>query len=139
MAELTLNLQGLPPHIAQRVIHTIKREDAAAYALGVIEQRRLKQFYDQAAVPGMNTNLGRQNMVMSQGMRLQAYRQFGQMCFADPEFAPWLLKRDDVFRVKDVGTKIQSGFTGLGDSRKDKDVTRISLISANSRNSRKTA
>lgn len=114
MAELTFNLQGLPPHIAKRVIATIRSEDAAAYALGVIEQRRLKQWYDNAAVAGLNTDIGRQNMVMSHGQRLAAYRQYGQMCFADPDFAPFLLRKHEDYRVKDVGTRVQSGFTGKG-------------------------
>lgn len=109
--ELSVNLAGLPPHIAQRVIKTVRSEDAAAYLLGVLEQRKLKQFYENNAVPGMNTDFGRQTMVMSEGQRLAAYRQYGQMCFADPDFAPWLLKKNEDFRVKDVGTKIQSGWT----------------------------
>lgn len=115
MADLTVNLANVRPEVRHAVLRNLKHEDAAAYALGVIDQIRLKKFYDLHAVPGMNTDIGRQNMVISHGQRLAAYRKYGQMCFADPEFAPWLLKKDDIFRVKDVGTKIQSGFTGLGD------------------------
>lgn len=115
--DFTLNLSGLPPRVAQRIIKTVQHEDAAAYAVGRAEQLRLKKWYDNAATTGMNTDIGRQTMVMSRGQWLMAMRRFGQLCFADPEFAPWLLKKDDVFRVKDVGTRLQSGYTGLGFSK----------------------
>lgn len=112
--ELTMSLKGLPPAVAQGIIKTIRREDAAQYALGVIEQRKLKKLYDQLAAPGFNTDLGRQNMVMSPSQRQEAMRMYGQLCFADPDFAKFLLKHHEEFRVKDVGTRVQSGFTGLG-------------------------
>jgi len=112
--ELSVNLQGLPPQIAHRVIATVKREDAAAYAMGVLEQLKLKRFYDAIAVPGMNTEYTRQTMCLSEGQRREAYRTYGQLCFADPDVARFLLKRHEEYRVKDVGTRIQSGFTGRG-------------------------
>jgi hypothetical protein len=111
MADLTMNLAGLPPSVAHRVMRTIKQEDAAAYALGVLDQIKLKKFYDQMAVPGMNTDIGRQNMVISHGQRLAAYRQYGQKCFADSDFSRFLLKKHPEYQVKDVGTKVQSGWT----------------------------
>ena len=46
--------------------------------------------------------------------RLAATRQYGDLCFADPDFAKFLLKHHPDFRVKDCGTKIQSGYTGAG-------------------------
>lgn len=127
--ELTFNLQGVPPRVAQRIIQTVRSEDAAAYALGVIEQRRLKQFYDNNAVAGMNTDIGKQTMCMSRGQWLTALRQYGQMCFSDPDFAPWLVKKNEDFRVKDVGTKIQSGYTGLGFTTPDLP-TRHGIVAA---------
>lgn len=112
--ELTLNLKRLPPAVAQSVIKTIKREDAAQYALGVIEQRKLKKLYDALAVPGFNTDLGRQTMCLSRSQWYEALRIYGQNCFQDPEFAKFLLKHHEDMRVKDVGTRVQSGYTGLG-------------------------
>lgn len=112
--ELSFSLQGLPPGVAHSVIKTVKREDAARYALSVIEQRKLKKLYDQLAQPGFNTDLGRQTMVISQGQWYEAMRLYGQTCFQDADFARFLLKHHDEFRVKDVGTRIQSGYTGRG-------------------------
>lgn len=109
-----MNLSKLPPHLARSIIQTIKREDAAQYALGVIEQRKLKKWHDQFAVPGFNTDLGRQTMCLSRSQWYEALRIYGQNCFQDPEFAKFLLKYHEDMRVKDVGTKIQSGYTGLG-------------------------
>lgn len=108
-----MNLKSLPPAVAQSIIKTIRREDAAQYALGVIEQRKLKKLYDNLAVPGFNTDLGRQTMCLSRGQWYQALRD-NNACFQDPDFAKFLLKHHEEFRVKDVGTRIQSGFTGLG-------------------------
>lgn len=110
----SVSLKGLPPAVAQSVIKTIRREDAAQYALGVIEQLKLKRMYDQLAVPGFNTDLGRQTMVISQSQWQLAMAQYGQLCFTDPDFARFLLKKHEEFRVKDVGTRVQSGFTGQG-------------------------
>lgn len=110
----SLSLRGLPPGVAQAVIKTIRHEDAAQYALGVIEQRKLKKLYDDLAVPGFNTDLGRQTMCLSRSQWYEAMRIYGQNCFQDPEFARFLLKQHEEMRVKDVGTRVQSGFTGLG-------------------------
>jgi hypothetical protein len=109
--ELTLNLSGLRPDVAQSLIKGLKHEDKAQHDLGVIEQVKLKQFMDTAMQPGANTNIGRACLVMSEGQRLAAMRLHGQRCFQDPDFSAWLAKNNPEFRVKDVGTKIVSGWT----------------------------
>lgn len=108
---LTLDLTRLSPELRQSVVKSIHHEDRARYALGVLDQLRLKRLYDQAAEPGWNTDLGRTSMIVSAGQYQEAINQYGEKCWADPDFAPWLRKRDPVFRVRDVPTKVQSGWT----------------------------
>ena len=112
--ELTLNLSGLHPSTAQAVIKGLRHEDKAKHDLGVLEQIRLKKMMDRLMQPGVNTEVGRVSMVLSPAQRLAATRQYGDLCFADPDFAKFLLKHHPDFRVKDCGTKIQSGYTGAG-------------------------
>lgn len=112
--DFTVDLSKLPPAVAQRVIKKIRHEDRARFDLDLLEQRRLKQLHDELAQPGWNTNMGRQTMCITPG-QWQAFMQvYGQRCWADPDFAKWVLKQEQHadFRVKDVGTKIQSGYTG---------------------------
>lgn len=121
MIDFSVSLRGCSPELARAVRAEFEYDDVARYKLGLIEQARLKRLAEQRAEPGMNSDLGRQQMVLSRNQWLQAMRQFGQLCWADPEFAPWLLKKHEDFRVKDVGTRIQSGWNGKGDSRNKTD------------------
>lgn len=118
--DFTVNLSGVHPDVARGIVTHLRHEDRARHALGLVEQRRLKQAHDQVVGPGFNTNIGRQNMVLSQDQWRRFMQLYGQLCWSDPEFSKWVLKQDQHadLRVKDVGTRIQSGFTGKGDSRR---------------------
>lgn len=117
MAELSLNLAQLHPDVRQSLIKGLVHEDRARHALGVIEQLRLKKMMDAAAQPGFNREIGRTSMVISTGQYQAAQQQYGELCFADPDFGKFLLKKHDDFRVKDVGTRIQSGWTPASEGR----------------------
>ena len=109
-----MDLSRVAPEVRRGVIANLQHEDRARHALGLLEQRRLKQFHDQMAVPGrLNTGLGRQTMIISEDQRLRFMEKYGQMCWADPDFGKWVLKQElhADLRVKDVGTKIQVGWT----------------------------
>lgn len=109
--DLTLDLSGLSPETRLAFQRGLQHEDRARYAVGVTEQLRMKQLADREARAGSNRELGPLRMVMSCDQGDRARREFGPLCFADPEFVPWLLKREEVFRVKETGTRIQSGWT----------------------------
>jgi hypothetical protein len=115
--DLTVDLSRLHPAVAQGIIGHLQHEDRARHALGLVEQYRLKRLYDEMAVPGMNTRLGRTTMVRSRDQWIRFMQKYGQLCWADPEFSPFVLKHHPDMRVKDVGERIQSGYTGKGDSR----------------------
>lgn len=118
--DFTVNLSGLDPAVAQRIIKSVRHADRARHALGLLEQRRLKQFHDQMAVPGvLNTGLGRQNMIVSQDQWQRFMQKYGQLCWADPEFAPWVLKQEQHadLRVKDVPMRVRSGWTPQSEVR----------------------
>lgn len=114
MAEFTLDLTGLHPAVAQGVIRGLHFEDRARYAMGLIEQRRLKQLADKMAVAGgFNNEVGRMSMVTSEDQAFRIRRKYGQLCFLDPDFGKWLLKKPEGedMKVRDVRTKIQTGWT----------------------------
>lgn len=116
--QMVVNLGQLPPLVRHQVMTTLHHEDAAAHALGMAEQIELKKLMDDLAQPGFNREL-RSSMILSRGQWLAANRlaeQSGTL-LSDPDFSKWLFKKHDAMRVKDVGTRIQSGFTGKGDSR----------------------
>ena len=112
--EMTVNLSGLHPAVQQSVIKGLHHEDKARHDLGVLEQLKLKRMWDKVMAPGVNNNIGRASSCMSEDQVLQAKRLYGELCFADPEFMPFLLKQHPEFRVRDCGTRIQSGYTGRG-------------------------
>jgi hypothetical protein len=111
----TMDLSRVAPEVRRSVIFGLQHEDQARHALGLLEQRRLKQFHDQMAVPGqLNTELGRQTMTLSRDQWIRFMQKYGQRCWSDPDFAPWVRKQTAHadLRVKDVGLKVQVGYTG---------------------------
>ena len=112
--DFSVDLSQLPPEVANRAIRKIQHADRAQFELERIEQIRTKQLLDQVVKPGFNNQLGRQSMFIMPSQMHAFRRIYGQMCWADPDFAPWVLKQDQHadFRVRDVGTRIQSGYTG---------------------------
>lgn len=110
---LTLNLTGLHPETARRVIGNIRHEDRAKHALGLIEQLRLKQLHDQMGA-ACHTDVGRQMIVVSPD-QFQRFREaYGDLFWADPDSSKFVWRHHEDMRVKDTGTKIQSGYTGSG-------------------------
>lgn len=117
--DFTVDLSQLPPEVAGRVIRKIQHEDRARFDLELLEQRRAKKFLDRVVRPGFNNELGRQSLFMMP-TQVHAFRQlYGQLCWADPDFAPWVARQEQHkdFVVPDVGTKIQIGYTGRGWSK----------------------
>ena len=115
--ELSINLGGLHPDVARGVIRGLQHEDKARHDLGVLEQLRLKKLMDAVAEPGFNTDIGPAIMVLSPEQAAAARRIYGDRCFADPDFGKFLLRQNPEFRVKDVGTRVQSGWTGRREHR----------------------
>ena len=113
--QFTINLSGVHPEVRNQVIRHVQHEDRARHTLGLIEQARLKKLHDAMAMPGLlNTEIGRQTMVLSRDQWGRFMQKYGEKCWADPDFAPWVLKKSEHadLRVKDVGTKIQVGYGG---------------------------
>lgn len=110
--ELTVNLAGLPPEVAQCVIRGIQHEDRASYLLGLLEQRKAAQYAQAVAAAKYEGEL-RAKAIFSPNQAAMARRQYGELCFADPDWMPWYLKRPEgaEHRVKDAGSKIQVGWT----------------------------
>lgn len=111
MDGISINLSNVHPEVRQTIVKGLQHEDRARHALGVIEQLRLKRMMDAAAVPGFNREIGRTSMIISPGQYQAAQRVYGELCFADPDFGKFLLKQNEEMRVKDVGTRVQSGWT----------------------------
>lgn len=110
-SDFTVDLKGLRPEVARRVIGTVRDEGAARHALGLVRQRRMKQLLDNAE--RVNGGELRQNMIVDETQWIAFMAVYGQRCWSDPDFRKWLQKQDahrDLF-VKDTGTRIQSGYT----------------------------
>jgi hypothetical protein len=109
--DFTTDLSRLEPAVRQRIIKKVRHEDRARHELGLVEQQRLAQLHQ--AVGRVNTEVGRQAMVISPDQYVRFMQVYGPLCWADPEFGKWVLKQDQHadLKVKDVGTRIQSGWT----------------------------
>ena len=113
--KLSQDLTGLHPAVAQSVIRHLRHEDAARHALGLVEQVKLKQLHDQME-GHCHTDIGRQLVTVSADQYQRFRDAYGDLFWADPESARFVWRHHDDMRVKDTGTRIQSGYTGK-DSR----------------------
>lgn len=109
--QLTTDLSGLHPETRQQLIKRLAHEDAARYALGAVDQIRLKRYHDAVVKTGAFNEMGPVQMVISQDQYTRAMEKYGPLCFMDPDFVPFLLRKNDDMRVKQAGTRIQSGYT----------------------------
>lgn len=109
--QLTTDLSGLRPEVRGALIRRLQRDDAARYAVGAADQLRLKNYHDAVVKAGAFNELGPVQMVISRDQYVRAMEKYGPLCFMDPNFVPWLLKRNEDMRVKQAGTRIQSGWT----------------------------
>lgn len=125
--QFTTDISGLPSEVRLALMREYANEDQVRYATGAVEQLRAKRLADAAAVTGMNQEFGRRQMVLSPDQWNRCMTRYGQKCFMDGDFVPFLLRRHDDFRVKDVGTRPQSGYTGRGDSLKRESLNRESV------------
>lgn len=109
--EFTTDLSRLDPEMRQRIIKKVRHADRARFDLGLVEQQRLAQLHQAAG--RVNTEVGRQAMVISPDQYVRFMQVYGQKCWADPDFGKWVMKQEQHadLRVKDVGTRIQSGWT----------------------------
>ena len=109
--QLTADLTGLTPAVRQQLIKKLAHEDKARHDLGVIEQRRMAQRYQNLPIGSFKAELGPAQMILSQDQWQRAMQKYGETCWQDPDFTPWLLKRNEDMRVRQTGTKIQVGWT----------------------------
>lgn len=110
--QLTADLSQLHPEVRRGIIQNLQHEDAAQYALGAIEQAKLKKFYDAVAMPGFSKkDVGPLHFIISPDQAARCRAIYGDLCFMDPDFVKWLKKGNEDMRVREVGTKIQSGWT----------------------------
>jgi hypothetical protein len=111
--QLTADLSQLHPEVRRRIVKNVQHEDAAQYALGAVEQAKLKKFYDALAVPGFSKqDIGPLHFVISDDQAARARAAYGELCFMDPDFVTFLKRHHEDMRVREVGTKIQSGYRG---------------------------
>ena len=114
--QLTADLSQLNPEVRKALIRRLQFEDKAQFDLGVVEQRRMAKLYANAPVGTFKEQLGPAQFIMSQDQWQRAMQRYGQHIFLDPEFVPWLQKKNEDMRVPQRGTKIQVGYVG---SRKE--------------------
>ena len=110
--QFTVNLSGVSPAVRDRVVKNIVHEDVAQYHLACIEQAKMQQMLDQAYAgtgriietrPGMGPLTG----IMHVGIRNWLAAKYGtKTVYSDPDFMPWIQKKEAAFRGRDGKTKI---------------------------------
>lgn len=112
--QLTCDLSGLHPQVRRRIIQTCEREDCAQQAIAWAEQSRLAKFYQDAAVVGTTkSGIGPMTGVIHVALKQLLAAHYGHATvYQDPDFMKFILKKHEAFRVPEVGTRIQSGYTG---------------------------
>lgn len=119
MVDISIGISQLDPLTQQRIISGLKDADRAKHALGLISQKRMIAAANRLAeARQLHTANNRQTLVVDQDQWVRFMIVYGQRCWADPDFAKWVMKQEihkDMV-VKDTGTKIQSGYTGRGDT-----------------------
>lgn len=110
--QLTVDLSGVRPEARHQFVKDVVHEDKAKYALGLIEQRRLAQRAEAIAKAKYQGEF-RAQAVMSEDQWKRTMNDYGQLCMMDPDFMPWLLKREEGrdMRIADPGSKIMIGWT----------------------------
>ena len=63
--QLTTDLSGLGAEVRGALIKRLQHADQARYALGIIEQRRMKQHHDSAGIGTYKSEIGPARMVLS--------------------------------------------------------------------------
>lgn len=112
MATITHDLSRLPLDTRQRIVKRLQDEDCARRALAEVEQAKVKRFYDDNVSPG-TTKSGFGPVSAAIVPYFQGYlrRKYGDTCFQDDDFFKWVLKQEERFRVREVGTKVQVGYS----------------------------
>ena len=108
--QLTTDLSQLAPEVRSGIVRRLQYEDLARHALGLAEQARLKRLHDAAGLGSYKPELGPAQIILSADQWQRAMQRYGTCCMMDPDFVPWLLKRNDDMRVKQIGTKAQVGW-----------------------------
>lgn len=108
--QLTCDLSGLARGTREQFLRDVVHEDKARYALGLVQQTKLKKLADAVTAAKFRSEL-RPQMVMSEDQWKRTMNDYGQHCFLDPDFVPWLLKRNEDMRIRDTASKIQVGWT----------------------------
>ena len=122
--QLTVDLSGVRPDARHQFVKDVVHEDKARYALGLIEQRKLKQHADAIGKAKFAGEF-RPQVVMSADQWKRTMNQYGELCMSDPDFMPWFLKKDENrdLRVKDPGSKIMVGWRGVPSCQNPKPET----------------
>jgi hypothetical protein len=113
--QLTCDLSGLAPEVRRQIIHNCEREDLAQQAIAWSEQARITKFYQDAAVVGTTKeSVGPMTSVMHIALKQLLAAHYGhQTVYQDPDFMKFIMKKHDCFRVREMPTRIQSGYGGL--------------------------
>lgn len=109
---ITADLSGLPLAVRERVVKSVRHEDAAQYALAQLEQARAAAFYRGCTSAGAHGGVGRLTSAVHVGIKHFLAKLHGHaIVHEDPEYLPWLLKHHEEFRVPDGRQRVGIGFT----------------------------
>jgi hypothetical protein len=102
----------MPKETRERLLRSLSDKNAAKLATAKVNQVKLNQLYNAAAVPGATKpGFGPLQMVIDPYLAQYFSRtcEAREMVWEDPEFSRWLLKNGPEFRVREAPTKVQVG------------------------------
>lgn len=109
----TADLTHLPLETRRRVVEKLGDQNAAQLALAKVRQAKIAKMYNDAVAPGTTVDgIGPVSLAIDPYFVSYFRIQYGNGIFNDPDFEKYLKKRGEEFRIRETGTRIQSGYTG---------------------------
>lgn len=106
---LAVDMTELPASVRAHMHKVLTEEHSVEIMQAKLRQRRMAQFYHNHEARSID-GIGGQTMAIDPYWVGYFNMKYGRDSMGDPEFKQWLLKEEEMFRVKSKGTKIQVGY-----------------------------
>jgi 1,6-anhydro-N-acetylmuramate kinase len=110
---IAVDLSELPVAVRAQLHKVCTDATAAQLVQARIRQERLAKFHADNRAASIE-GIGAQTVAMDPYFVGYYNMLHGRKVMHDPDFVKFLLKKEEIFRVRSRGTKIQCGYTGDG-------------------------
>jgi hypothetical protein len=106
---ISVDMSELPLEILFKMHKVLTEENAFSLVQAKIRQQNMAKFYHDH--PARNVEgMGEKTMAVDPYWIAYWNMKMGRQIWQDPDFKKWLLKNDEMFRVKSTSSKIQVGY-----------------------------